>query len=140
MTDAHIELLVAVGYAVGIALAAALSGVGAWFTRRAMKSIEDVNDAVNHRHVKKGEGALKLYDLVWENHCKATELIEWKRGYDGGPLDNGTKVETFVTNSSKALDDLACEVKSLKKVCPKCEAVDVAKDQQKQNDRESHES
>lgn len=51
------------------------------------KKLEDINDAVNHRH-ERGEG-LKLYDLVLQNHSKTCEchdktedLIEWNQRQD----------------------------------------------------------
>jgi hypothetical protein len=62
-----------------------------WYLKTA---IDQINDSVNHRH-EKGAGAPKLYDLSWENHKKVTELIEWKRSYDGCPLDRGDKVYEF---------------------------------------------
>jgi hypothetical protein len=79
----------------GIITTTFLSLITAYFQWKAKKDISQVNDAVNHRH-EKGHGALKLYDLVWENHIRSNELIEWKRSYDKGPLDDGTKVTTFV--------------------------------------------
>jgi hypothetical protein len=86
----------AVTLVLGVMTTAILSLLTAYFQWKAKKDISEVNDAVNHRHDKAGEGALKLYDLVWENHKRSNELIEWKRGYDEGPLDDGTKVHDFV--------------------------------------------
>ena len=84
----------------GVLTTAILSLLTAYFQWKAKKDIADVNDAVNHRHVKAGDGALKLYDLVWENHQRANELIEWKRGYDGGSFSEPSKVEKFVREAS----------------------------------------
>lgn len=67
------------------------------------EEISQINDAVNHRHDKKGQDAPKLYDMMWENHLKADELIQWKRGYDGGPLDDGTKVQEFFDETNDRL-------------------------------------
>jgi len=69
----------------------------------------EINDAVNHRH-ERGPDALKLYDLALDNHAttrvleqqnkalakQGNELIEWKRSYENGPLDTGSKVGEFV--------------------------------------------
>jgi len=35
--------------------------------------VDEINDAVNNRH-NKGENALKLYDLAWENHKRVDNL------------------------------------------------------------------
>lgn len=51
----------------------------AWMQRR---KVDEINDAVNHRH-ERGDGALKLYDLVYENHKKTDELVEWNKRQDG---------------------------------------------------------
>jgi hypothetical protein len=45
------------------------------------KSTNEINDAVNNRHLKsdsKGNVPPKLYDLVIDNHLKITELYKWK--------------------------------------------------------------
>lgn len=71
-------------------------------------SLDEVNDAVNHRHEKRGPDAKKLYDLAVENHERArkvesqvAELVEWKRGYSEGPLDTGQKVLAFCEETSR---------------------------------------
>ena len=72
--------------------------------RHTDKQVAEINDAVNHRHNKVNpDGTMpnKLFDLVWESHNDCKELIEWKRGYDNGPLDNGHKVVTFVAQVDK---------------------------------------
>ena len=76
------------------------------------KHAREINDAVNHRHEKRGEGAPKMYDLVWENHQKADELLDWKRSYEGGPLDHGAKVKDFVDGVHERLEKIE------DKLCP----------------------
>ena len=73
----------------------------------------EINDAVNHRHEKRGADAPKLYDMMWENHQKADELIQWKRSYDGGPLDHGCKVVEFVEETEHRLDAAESRIESL---------------------------
>lgn len=109
-----------------IALSALISLIGAataWIALRAKKAAEEANDAVNHRHKKvaaKGVEVsevappLKLYDLAWENHQKVDELIQWKRGYDGGPLDSGTKVEEFVEKTNSRLQAVESNIKHIR--------------------------
>ena len=112
----HIAL--AVTTLIGIIMKALLTCVTAYFQWQAKKDVSDINDAVNHRHIKKGNDALKLYDLVWENHLKSTELIEWKRTYDGGPLDSGTKVEDFFDSTTKRLETLSSDIAKINESCP----------------------
>jgi hypothetical protein len=93
----------------GVVLTSVLAFIVAWMQVRTRRNIDEINDAVNHRHLKAANGSdvpPKLFDLVWESHKDSKELIEWKRGYDGGPLDNGTKVEEFVDR----MDNLADKV------------------------------
>jgi hypothetical protein len=80
------------------------------------KHAKEINDAVNHRHDKAGPGAPKLYDLAWENHKKADELIQWKRGYDSGPLATGDRVVSFVSSTSDKLADHDHRIRSLEKM------------------------
>lgn len=110
------EILTHIMYAVGLLLTTILSGVAAWISNRMRAAVDEVNDAVNHRHKKAGEGAPKLYDAILHLHEKTDtvsektdELISWKRGYDGGSLDSGRKVEDFVgkvEQLNKQLEDL----------------------------------
>jgi len=85
------------------------------------KVLTEVNDAVNHKHEKRGPDAMKMYDLVWETHEKVDEVIQWKRSYDGGPLDMGHKVVNFVDRmeeSCKKIEELEIVCKGLK--CQQC--------------------
>ena len=85
-----------------------LAGVSvtAVFSYLSSSRAKEINDAVNHRHEKRGADAPKLYDLAWENHRKVDELIEWKRTYQGGPLDDGNKVVDFVESTERRLSKL----------------------------------
>jgi hypothetical protein len=96
----------------GVVTTAILSLLTAYFQWKAKKDISQVNDAVNHRH-EKGHGALKLYDLVWENHTRSNELIEWKRGYDGGSFSEPAKVEKFVQAASDFQQHTTDEIQKL---------------------------
>ena len=107
------HLIVTFTVLAGVLTTAMLSLLTAYFQWRAKKDISEVNDAVNHRHVKAGDGALKLYDLVWENHQRANELIEWKRGYDGGSFSEPAKVEKFVDQTSDFQKHTTQEIKRL---------------------------
>ena len=82
------------------------SVVGGIFAYLAAHRSRQVNDAVNHRHEKRGEGAMKLYDLAWENHKATDELISWKRSYEGGPLDKGDKVREFCQQTEERLKQI----------------------------------
>jgi hypothetical protein len=85
----------------GVVFTSVVACLTALFQWKAKQSLSEVNDAVNHRHEKHGASSLKLYDLVWENHERTNELIEWKRSYDDGPLDDGNKVNDFVGTIDK---------------------------------------
>ena len=80
--------------------------VSAVFSYLCHKHAREINDSVNHKHEKAGPGALKLYDLVWHNFQTAQELIEWKRGYDDGPLSTGSKVFEFVQETGERLEKI----------------------------------
>ena len=107
------HLIITFTVLLGVLTTAILSLLTAYFQWKAKKDIADVNDAVNHRHVKAGDGALKLYDLVWENHQRSNELIEWKRGYDGGSFSEPAKVEQFVNQTSAFQMHATDELKKL---------------------------
>lgn len=92
--------------------------VSAWVAVTSKRVLNEVNDAVNHRHEKRGDGAPKMYDLLWETHEKSNELIEWKRTYDGGPLSTGLKVVEFVDTVFDRLD--ALEEKTARDCCNNC--------------------
>jgi len=98
------EHIVAIATLCGVVFSAIMATLAAYFQAKAKKDLAEVNDAVNHRVEKHGDNALKLYDLVWENHERNNELIEWKRGYDGGPLDKGDKVVAFVEATEKKFE------------------------------------
>lgn len=117
MSDLHLQIILGAITLLGVILTSVVGVITAYFQSKMKKEVSQVNDAVNHRH-EKGEGALKLYDLVWENHKRASELIEWKRTYDKGPLDDGHKVELFVHETNKRLEDLQKDVKEIKENCP----------------------
>lgn len=102
----HVDLFVAVLALFGVLITAGVSLLTAILQHRTKKDVAEINDAVNHRHEKRGDGALKLYDLVWENHQKADELIDWKRSYEGGPMDNGAKVVEFVETITERIEKL----------------------------------
>jgi len=88
--------------ALGTLLAAVAAIIGALAKKHAAEAqvqatlandqATQANDAVNHRHET---GTPRLYDLALENRQSVNELIDWKRGYDGGPLDDGQKVQRF---------------------------------------------
>ena len=80
--------------------------VSAWVAVTSRRVLNEVNDAVNHRHEKRGGAAPKMYDLLWETHEKSNELIEWKRTYDEGPLSTGTKVVEFVGDVQDRLGNI----------------------------------
>ena len=97
-------------YAFGLTITAVLSGVSAYLVKQSHKSIEDVNDAVNHRHTR-GENAPKLYDAVLHLHertdkldGKCDELIEWKRSYDKSPWNSGDKVLDYIEDNNKKIN------------------------------------
>lgn len=91
--------------------------VSAMFSYLTHRHAREINDAVNHKHDKAGPGAAKLYDLMWENHQKADELIQWKRSYDGGPLDHGAKVVEFVETTTDRLKAIETDLIDIKKAC-----------------------
>ncbi len=114
-----------VGYSIGLTIAAIASAYSAWHSKKAKDTGDVINDAVNHRHLKandKGELPPKLYDAVLHLHErtdnideKADEILLWKRSYDGGPLDAGSKVVEFV----KSVDALKDRMDRLHGECKK---------------------
>lgn len=99
-------MFVAICTLAGVLVTSVASIACAAISHRSHRSVKEINDAVNHRHEKKGPDAPKLYDLIWENHEKSNELIEWKRGYDDGPLGTGGQVDRFVEKTNRRLDRL----------------------------------
>lgn len=79
---------------------------------RIQENVEQVNEAVNHRHKKHGPEAPTLYDRVidlvektGDVDRKVDEIVEWKSGYSGGPLESGVKVKTFVDSTRQQLEN-----------------------------------
>ena len=77
-------------YHIGAYIGIAASAVYSFLSHRNAKQ---ANDAVNHRH---RTGTPRLYDLMIRTDERVDELIEWKKSYEGGPLDSGKKVCEFV--------------------------------------------
>lgn len=102
---------------IGVVFTAIISMMNGAASKKLKKIMNEINDAVNHRHDKKGPDAPKLYDLIWENHEKADELIQWKRSYDGGPLDNGIKVMEFFEETNSRLNTIETKITDLDKKC-----------------------
>ncbi len=122
-----------VGYSIGLGLAAFASAYSAYNSKRARQSTDTINDAVNHRRLradKDGKVPPKLYDAVLHLHektdnlhqkadklnKKTDEIITWKSGYEGTPLDSGEKVSGFVDKVNKITDRL--ETLEQRKICP----------------------
>ena len=134
LADAEHSSWHALGYSVGLAIAALASAYSAWHSKKASRTGETINDAVNHRHEKAGPHAPKLYDAVIALHetaehlhkktdtidAKADRLVKWQEGYLGGPLDHGDKVVAFV----ESVDDLKTQVQKLEHHCKKKDCSD----------------
>jgi hypothetical protein len=52
--------------------------LGYWNSRKHRKTLDEISDAVNHRH-RKAAGSPALYDAV-------LELVEWRRRWDDLPV------------------------------------------------------
>jgi len=85
---------------IGGIVIAYLSYAGKRFAATAALQSTEANDAVNHRH---STGSPRLFDQVLaigehlgEVRSDIKGVIAWKNGYEGGPLDQGHKVESFV--------------------------------------------
>ncbi len=120
LSEVNVSTIHEIGFTIGYGLIAALGAYTAYHAKKAKDSGDQINDAVNHRHEKAGPDAPKLYDAVIHLHErtdhideKADELIQWKRGYDGGPLDHGEKVLDFV----ESVQDLKSKVDYLHSKC-----------------------
>lgn len=70
------------------AVAASLAGLLTYMTKRETSAI---NDAVNQKH----PNGARLYDLVLRNDAAIAELLAWKRGHEGGPLETGASAKMF---------------------------------------------
>jgi hypothetical protein len=66
--------------------------VTAYYSFRGQREARGANRAVNGN----AEGTVRLYDLA-VNHQKDLDVLSaWMKSYQGGPLDKGHKVVTFV--------------------------------------------
>lgn len=74
---------------IAIIVGAVAATIAAIVSNQGRKHASETNDAVNHRH---RTGTPRLYDMVLQNSVDTREVVEWKRGYEGGPLDDGDKV------------------------------------------------
>lgn len=83
-------------------IAAIVSAAGAYWAQQARNESRAANSAVN----RNDKDSPRIYDLM-------LELIAWKRGYDGGPLDTGSKVDKFVGETNTRLE-------AIEKLCDQC--------------------
>lgn len=102
------EIIVAVITLTGTILTGAISLV-----IYIIKVLNEVNDAVNHRHKKLPSeiSPPKVYDMLWDLSNRAVnqdkkldEIIIWKNQYSDGPLDTGDKVRVFVQETEDHFD------------------------------------
>ena len=101
------------------AIAAFLAGVGAWAAGRARHEAKAANKAVNN--VDRPSNQPRIYDMVFDLHAQGKELIEWKRTYDGGPLDDGKKVTAFVERVDGELASIKNDVHEIRANCAQCQ-------------------
>ena len=99
------DILLAIA-AVGSSVAMILSAQGKKHAKEASVQSAEANDAVNHRH---RHGTPRLYDLALENRDRTKELLAWKQSYDGGQLDNGSKVEQFMKEFDEMKHSMQCK-------------------------------
>lgn len=101
----HSEVISHLLYLCGLLATAILSGIAAYISHRMNKSVDEVNDAVNHRHAKGGPGAPKLYDAMLHLHekldsvdAKTESLMEWKIGYQSSinPFKDADGIREYV--------------------------------------------
>jgi len=69
------------------------------------RKVEEINDAVNHRHDRDGDG-LKLYDLVCENRNETKMLVEWNVQQDLGCSETSQEIAKL----RQAISGLPCKV------------------------------
>lgn len=98
------------------AIAALLAGIGAYFSGRARREAQQANKAVNNAQ----NGQPRIYDMIFELHAQGRELIDWKRTYDGGPLDSGPKVTAFVERVDGELETIRRDVHEIRTNCKQC--------------------
>lgn len=60
------------------------------------------NRAVNNR----GPEEPSIYNLVLDTYKEVVQMKTWKDSYDGGPLDSGPKVSTFVEGVNLLHEDV----------------------------------
>jgi len=99
------------------AIAAFLAGLGAYFAGRARREAQQANKAVNNAD----NGQPRIYDMIFDLHRRSAELMDWKRTYDGGPLDNGAKVTAFVERVDTELHEIRHDVREIRKNCALCQ-------------------
>lgn len=85
----------------------------AYWTYKGKLLTSKVNDAVNNVHPTAPRLADRVMNIHETMHTvsqhlasideKLGEVLIWKRGYEGGPLDNGQKVVQFVTETQADL-------------------------------------
>lgn len=115
------NLVITLVTAGGVVVTACITLIGTCLTVYHGRRLNEVNDAVNHRHVKTDdESAPKLYDLAWENRARVNtigshvvELIGWKDQYKDGPLDTGDKVKQFVRETREHFDRIETKVDNI---------------------------
>ncbi len=119
IAEVQISTMHDIGYTIGYGIIALIGMYTAWHTRKVTKMSASIEDSVNHRHAKP-EGTPRLYDAIIELHQhshrmdeKTDELLEWKRTYDDGPLDTGSKAFKFV----ESVHELKEQVNKLEKHC-----------------------
>ena len=110
------EVIAATITAIGVGFAAMASSVTAFLQYRAKKELAQVNDAVNHRHEKRGEMAPKLYDLLFENYIKTEslevkvdEIVAWKDGYSGTAFSDAEAIDEYIHETDDRIKELEQE-------------------------------
>lgn len=77
--------------------------------RKTEKVLDEINDAVNHRHQRtdaNGDTPPKLYDVVLENRERIKELSEWREGYKGSAFGDSGDINDYLTRTDKRFDRL----------------------------------
>lgn len=57
-----------------------------WNSRKHRRALDEINDAVNHRH-QKPDGSPRLYDAVLDLYGAMREMVTWKERWDNLPSD-----------------------------------------------------